>query len=384
MTRFVVHQKQNAGGGPAVHALVIGIGDYPHLLGGSGTLTPSHDGMGQLSSPPVSARMIADWLIEDFSHPERPVSSVALLLSEQPAGPYVNPATGTSLSVERATYDNIAAALGEWKARGSVNVQDLLIFFFCGHGIAQGDSMVLLADDFGTNPNNAYDNAIDFLSVYDAMQQADAQFQCYFVDACRASSDILGTNEGRRPLQIGPRIAPESRVGPIYYSTLGGKDAHGRPNQPSVFTEALLASFRDFGATDDEGDDDWRVSNLTLFEALEFRMDREKNAGKPIVQVPEAASFTKKFYICHLADNPRSTLLVESAPIERLTDATLTCKVNGTKIAERGPEDGVDWAVIVPTGEVSVFPKLTSESAPRPERKTHARPPYKRLKLDLA
>lgn len=384
MSNFIVHEKAITGGGAAVHALVIGVGDYPHLLGGSGALTPSHDGMQQLSSPPVSARAVADWLIADFRHPDHEIGSVALLLSENPAAPYVNPVTGTETVVERATYDNIESAIGGWKARGNVSSKDMLIFFFCGHGISQGDSMVLLAEDFGKNPHNAYSTAIDFLSVYEAMQQAAAQYQCFFVDACRASSDTLGTNQGRQPLQIGPREAAESRVGPIYYSTLGGKDAHGRPGRPSVFTEALLAGFRDFGATDEEGDDDWRVSNLSLFGALEFMMDREKSSGKPIVQVPEAASFTKKFYICQLPDTPKSTLVVESRPAERLTEASITCRINGAKIAERGPEPGIDWAVTVPTGEVSVSSQLASDAAPRPEITTRARPPYKRLRMDLA
>ena len=73
MSGFVVHENAIAGGGGAVHALVIGIGDYPHLIGGSGPLTPSHDGMQQLSSPPVSARAVADWLIADFRHPEHEI-----------------------------------------------------------------------------------------------------------------------------------------------------------------------------------------------------------------------------------------------------------------------------------------------------------------------
>ena len=94
MSGFLVHETAIAGDVAAVHGLVIGIGDYPHLLGGSGPLTPSHDGMQQLSSPPVSARAVADWLIADFRHPERVVGSVALLLSENPAAPYVNPVTG--------------------------------------------------------------------------------------------------------------------------------------------------------------------------------------------------------------------------------------------------------------------------------------------------
>jgi hypothetical protein len=34
-------------GPPASHALVIGVGAYPHLVGGDGSLLPGHEGMGQ-------------------------------------------------------------------------------------------------------------------------------------------------------------------------------------------------------------------------------------------------------------------------------------------------------------------------------------------------
>src|SRR5688572_29148314 len=68
---FLVH---DAGvGGPATHALVIGVGAYPHLNGGSGRLSPQHDGMEQLTSPPISARQFASWLMSEFNHPQKPL-----------------------------------------------------------------------------------------------------------------------------------------------------------------------------------------------------------------------------------------------------------------------------------------------------------------------
>jgi hypothetical protein len=63
--QFLVHEEAVAE--PATHAIVVGVGAYPHLNGGTGVLTPDHDGMGQLSSPPVSAHMFAAWLIESLS-----------------------------------------------------------------------------------------------------------------------------------------------------------------------------------------------------------------------------------------------------------------------------------------------------------------------------
>jgi hypothetical protein len=58
--RFLIHNV--AVDGPATHALVIGVGAYPHLIGGTGR-TKYNDGMGQLTSPPISARLFASWLM---------------------------------------------------------------------------------------------------------------------------------------------------------------------------------------------------------------------------------------------------------------------------------------------------------------------------------
>lgn len=92
MSEFLVHAATVAG--PATHVLVIGVGDYPHLNGGTGTLTELHGGMGQLTSCPESARAFATWVISDLNAPA-PLASVSLLLSER-TGPsrFTHPRTG--------------------------------------------------------------------------------------------------------------------------------------------------------------------------------------------------------------------------------------------------------------------------------------------------
>ena len=107
---FLVHEA--AVQGPATHALVVGVGAYPHLNGGSGRLSEQHDGMAQLTSPPLSARAFASWLLSEFKHPHKPLGSVALLLSESAPAPFaasnasVNPFSAPvadSANVRRAT-----------------------------------------------------------------------------------------------------------------------------------------------------------------------------------------------------------------------------------------------------------------------------------------
>jgi hypothetical protein len=128
---------------PGTHALVIGIGKYPHLIGGQEQATFT-DGMRQLSSPPVSAAAFANWMIRDYHFPGKQLASLSLLLSEAMPRPYVNPKTGRSYEVPIAAIDPIEKAVKAWKARSDSNADNRLVFYFCGHGISESDEVALL------------------------------------------------------------------------------------------------------------------------------------------------------------------------------------------------------------------------------------------------
>ncbi|MCP4185157.1 MAG: hypothetical protein GY761_17910 [Hyphomicrobiales bacterium] len=367
-----------------MHAIVIGVGFYPHLLNGGGDLTSSHDGMRQLTSPPISARLMADWFIEKFHHPGYPGKTVSLLLAESSPKEYVNPVTAEQYAVELANFDEFSEAISRWKERGNQHIDDLLIFYFCGHGISEGNSMVILPSDFGSNKDNAYRNAIDFVSLYDALAQYKARHQFFFVDACRSSSDTLSGNNGVDLLQVRPRTVEGVRIAPIFYSTLSGDAAHGRKGKSSIFTEALVDSLNDFAAVDNEGEDDWRVSNFTLSRTLDHLMKREMQNGTNLTQVPDSTEIRDEFYLNHLKSTPKTNLYIESNPEDKLEKAHLHCTVDDTFLIERDPEPGKEWSVSIPSGEVSVNATLDGELNPRPDKQVHASPPFKRVRLDLA
>jgi len=276
VARFVVHE--NAVAGPSTHAVVIAVGCYPHLLGGVPPVCDDNEGLGQLTSPPVSGRAFADWLIQHFNNPGKPLATVALLISEElnairgETSRYLHPSTGASIELERASIENIATAVAEWKIRGDANDQNMTLFYFCGHGIAQGSDAALLAEDYGANNQNALDGAIDFRRLHLGMNGCSASQQCYFVDACRATSDMLLENRdylGRPLVQIrkDARRNKPLRQAPVFYASLAGALAYARPKRPSVFTEALLKSFNGAGSDDEDGD--WRVSTSRLLDALD-------------------------------------------------------------------------------------------------------------------
>src|SRR5262245_55400898 len=104
--------------GAATPAIVIGVGAYPHLPAGSQALVAEPEGMSQLTSPPISARKFAAWLIERYDVPSRPLATVALLVSEARPKPFVHPVSGASIPLEVATIGSLKAALEAWRARG--------------------------------------------------------------------------------------------------------------------------------------------------------------------------------------------------------------------------------------------------------------------------
>ena len=82
------------------HLLVIGVGKYPHLLNGE-HFDPHvrHLDLGQLTSPPVSARAFARWWCESYNNPDVPLGSVELFLSEENPTPfsYMHPENGLEI-----------------------------------------------------------------------------------------------------------------------------------------------------------------------------------------------------------------------------------------------------------------------------------------------
>lgn len=298
--------------GPATHAIIIGIGDYPHLPGGSSDVKARIDAkMRQLSSPPKSARTFADWLIGRFENPARPLASVELLLGEasldfqppQRAGAEQPPAVAGA-----ATLANIADAAFRWKERGNLHPDSLLLFYFCGHGISKGEEFALVASDYGHSKQRPLDGLISVPEFLVAMQDCTSTDQCFFIDACRVTDERL-VETGNYGHSLVQKVAAETpgMKQCVYYSTLGGETAHGRKNEASFYTQALLWALNGSGAEDGSGD--WRVNTVGLFGAIAHLM-RELAGRIPKVQNPQSGS--QVMYDLHwIADAPELPFLLQ-------------------------------------------------------------------------
>lgn len=371
---------------PGTHALVIGVGHYRHLAGGEEP-TDNPDGMRQLTSPPVSAREFATWLLAEYRNPRLPLASLDVLISDSPAVPFRNPRTGQTVDLPTAEIANIVAAAKAWKARGDSHDDNRLVFYFCGHGVSQGEDMALLAEDVFADRDNPLNGALDLKNLMNGLKRCRASEQLFFVDACRASSDVLieqsGLFAGQVPLGPGRRPLDFRRRLPVtYYATLPGDRSHARPGEVSLFTKALLKGLRGAGGEDPEGD--WWVTTIGLQAALSHLMAEPTFVGPAVgLQVPTVSELPG-LIVHELAEPPVVPVYVGCAPAEN-GQAQFVCRTSGQ---ERGRRDLADvdltdpdreWALDLPFGDYE-FEALLPAGALR-RKLTTVRPAYRRVKL---
>lgn len=369
--------------GPATHALVIGVGHYPHLPGGGSKVkVANHDGMRQLVSPPESARAVARWLIEDYESPNRPLGSVALLTSEKRPSPFAFRWQGKTKSarVGVASMPQVEAAILGWHDLGDENPDHLLLFYFCGHGISAGTELALLMADFGEKRLAPLDGALDFRRFYSNMEECAARHQCYFIDACRVGSELLRRNAGfaGQPVvqSTGAVTNPNGqlRLGPVFFSTLPDAKAYAASGQVSIFTRALLDALNGAGSGDETGP--WEVRTTRLQDALDYLMHQASNILKmPKAQIPSTGGDFAAFTLNTL-QNPTVPVFVRVEPPEAHARAALRYE-GGSKKEERRSPNRAPWRLTLPTGKYSFFADIKSARRQTAELVDEiVRPPY--------
>lgn len=376
--------------GAATRALVIGVGHYPALPGGGGpSQMAKPEGLRQLQSPPVSAREVARWLIEHYHSDARPLTTVQLLLSEPVPGTFEYQQAGTVQVVQPQPADiaTVKQAIRDWYELGNHNADDLLIFYFCGHGVSEGALTSLLMSDFGAVPLAPMEGALDFRRFHAGMEDCRARHQCYFIDACRLSSTLIRRNNdyaGDPVLQAGVQPNPGGRVrlGPKFMSTLPGEASHARPGQPSLFTGALLEALNGAGAGDEDGGD-WVVKTNRLHAAMEYLV-------KEIID-ENGWDVGQQTITDGMQDLPLNTLDCPLVPVSLAVDphqahieATLQCLdsngVQRQRLAQPKP-----WNFRVPVGTYSFQANFVSpQYAPVALDNQLVRPPYLRRVLKVA
>jgi hypothetical protein len=365
------------------HALVIGVGDYPHLLGGSlfaSQPAASTLGLGQLTSSIHSATAFANWLIKSYKNQQAPLGSLELLLS--PATSNYKLPDGTFKQVDAATTSAIKAAFNNWYTRAGTLDKNVAVFYFCGHGI-ESDVTLLLPEDFGSDPNNLWDNAIDFNSTWYGMGECKAQTQCYFLDCCRETPiDLLKTKQvnarslkSTSQLQFPERDAYVLRAAPV------GKKAHGPANGVSFFTEGLLECFEGLGASHKDGAK-WKITTDSLTAAMVRLMKRKRlpNGLRGSCAKGGESNFTTEIH--EISGAVKVMAAVVCDPAAALGDATLSMDSGVPPPLTRAPLPEA-WEFEVEAGSYVVEAQFANPLYSNKTEKAVIAPPYSPVTLKV-
>jgi hypothetical protein len=363
---------------PATHAIVIGVGEYPHLVGGTGPLTAKHGDLVQLSSPPCSAFTFAKWLLDEFNNPDVPLASLSLLVSDSEREAFSHPRIAAPVVPPLADSTGVINALREWKNRGDLNEQNLLLFFFCGHGVARGlDGATLLLRDYGEVPPAPMDGAIDFAAFQRGMAQCAASFQCFFVDACRQVSDIAThtTETGRRVIQddINRPFASDWNYA-VLFSTVEGQKAYGRKSKPSFYTEELIKGLNGAAANNRNAARQWRVGTSDLNQSIHRGLaQRGKKIRNPAVRLVEFEFHVPK-------REPRVPVKVFCTPKAPAEVASMYCERKGVVVERYGPSEK-EWITELPFGRYDFKGAVGARIGECPDE--YLLPPYSDIKIEV-
>jgi hypothetical protein len=306
---------------PGTHALVVGIGDYPFLMGGVNEAQGEQDfPLRQLTTAPASARAVRDWLLcqgpfagknnAGLRNNQAPLASVEVLISgDAGAGQPVDTPNGTRLK----------GAIEDWYARCNQHADNVAFLYVCGHGVTLS-SLQLLASDFGqSNQPNIWSRALNLDNIRIGMRKCLARRQFMFFDCCRGyTANINGGNsEG---IQIFDQLlaSPDIRHYVAMYSTLEGSQAFGKVDQPSLFTTALLDALMGYGSTRVSGG--WYVTNRMLEKAMHdiMRFDASVTVNMQLVEGNSAGDAT----LHELSTPPLVRTRVHCEPSLHMNDVT--------------------------------------------------------------
>lgn len=364
------------GTGPRTHVFIIGVGRYRHLFGGAAP-TQGIPALGQLTSPPISARKLAEWLIKgQLAGAPAPLGSVELLLSDSTDQNF----SGTQ--VADATRQSINAAFAQWKSRCDADPGNVAFFYFCGHGL-QKHVMSLLPEDFAESKDNLWKDTIDFSTTYNGMARCKAGTQLFVIDACRELSQaaIMDQDFGGTAL-ITPRLGEHNlRTAPMLFGTKVGLQAFGDRNGVSRLTEALIECLDDLGAA--EAGANWVIDTQHLGTNVQ-KLVKHRNDDQKIpeqhrqVVVPdgESANGPQNLRVFPVGSLPN--VIVKLGCIPNSIEQEVTFFADPEQGPRRAAPGKGSWITKLPAGRYVFgcsFDLPGGDKAVRPAPRTYVIPP---------
>ena len=339
--------EDNGDNAPRTHALIIGVGGYRHLSGGSAEVPQTMEHVGllkQLTSPPRSAVAFAQFLVESGDHWMAPLGSVDLLVSTASND---SDALPSGLQATPATMANIQQAYNDWKERCNRNPDNIAIFYFCGHGVEKND-LHLLAEDFGTNPNNPWLGSFTFNVTRLAFHACRAKTQCFFVDACREiTSGMLTRIPTEIPLDIPDITKSQCEFNLTILGAARNEAALGPRQGISYFTQALMRALQGAVASIPNEEEGWVIETGEVAKHITdvLRMVKPEEGFKQRCD-PYAPRNTTILRV----PPPKVTVVLECIPPEANPVAHLSCNTVSSPVKFKKHHQGAPWSLEIEAG----------------------------------
>jgi hypothetical protein len=376
--------------GPRTHALVIGVGHYRHFRKGASYDSKLEVRGAQLSSPPLSARAFADWLLAPDGKgytpppatpgrlPPAPLQSVELLVSTRRTEltRYVRPDTGEEVQLDGATYANVKAAFNRWRDRIWDDPDDVGFLYFSGHGFRGGGSVALLLEDFGEDRKDPFENAFDFHTTRLGLAKCAAKRQHFFVDACQSAlADHKVTNPADPLLPPDDDSVPSAESS-VFFAAAPSTKAYARKDAVSNFTAALLDGLNGLGSEEDE-DLCWVVSPHRLLGAVAAIL--KHRGGDAPKQVPTGGYDIAPMHT--IGDKPPivpCTVWCEPDEVHSLARLSVH---DGTAVVDRDPRKGRRWEFELPKREYRLCAFFDRRDYAPYDKPFDVRPPLARRRV---
>lgn len=363
---------------PQTHVMIIGVGGYPYLLGGTQE-KPNQlsgiDGLGQLTSPPVSAAEFYSAVLDfhQSSSWTRSLGSVELLISNPPN----TNAVLQGVQYEAPTLNNIRNAYHAWRSRCDSSPDNVAIFYFCGHGLEKGEHF-LLAEDFGVDPNDPWFECFAFDTTRLAFHTCAAKTQCFFIDACRQLTASLLTHI----VPVTPLQNPSLRTADCPYNltvkaSAMNEAAYGRKNEASFFTKALINGLKGDAAMLRDGE--WQIMTSSISSNINELLQQVKPSEGYKQRCISTIGDTTQ--ILKFVNPPQVEVNVYCNPDEALSFASLTCTNLKTKDVQSRPPMPDPWTVNLPAGIYRVEAQFNAAPYVNAHEHIHAVPPVYNQKI---
>lgn len=375
-------ENEEAGAGPKLHALIIGVDHYPHLDGGNAAarkLPP----LDNLHSPSISARKLARWLVDHQSWLNgMTLGSVDLLVAPVPAN-------GAAEQVSSGHLDAIGASFDTWFDRCNESSQNVAFFYFCGHGL-QKDALLLLPENFGVFKNSPWMHAIDFDATYLGMSNCAAQTQYFIIDACRQWSQSVVHDLNARGVPLGRADIRKQnpRIAPTLYGAATGLAAFGdAAGDASRLSRAIIDCLEGKAAVKEiEG---WSVDVENLGPAVKALVElgnrslQKENHQTVDPSIAEFSAPKRSLVLLPANMHPKALVEFDCNPSEAAEHGKFYHRGISPKARQRTARSLGPWAVEVLAGTYNCGVKISHPRFVGRESTETIYPPFKSIRVPV-